>query len=121
MREIVKFGRRGENIYYTPLSERKHHLLIDDMNPEKVLQLQKDGFKPAVFLESSPGNYQCILTFPKFQGDFDREICNPLAVALNKRYGDPKLSGAVLRTAPLALRTSSQSISERTELSLASA
>ena len=95
MPEIVKLARRGENIYYTPLSVQKHHILIDDVSPEKVMQLQKDGFKPAVFLESSPGNYQCILTFPKFQGDFDREIGNRLAVILNNRYGDPKLSGAV--------------------------
>ena len=95
MPEIVKLARRGENIYYTPLSERKHHILIDDMSPEKVMHLQKDGFKPAVFLESSPGNYQCILTFPKFQGDFDREIGNRIAVILNKRYGDANLSGAV--------------------------
>ncbi|MBD5646390.1 MAG: hypothetical protein HDQ89_01805 [Desulfovibrio sp.] len=93
--EIVNLARRGENIYYTPLSVQKHHILIDDVSPEKVMQLQKDGFKPAVFLESSPNNYQCILTFPKFQGDFDREIGNRLAVTLNKRYGDPKLSGAV--------------------------
>ena len=95
MPEIVKLARRGENIYYTPLSEQKHHILIDDVSPEKVLQLQKDGFKPAVFLESSPGNYQCILTFPKFHGIFDRDIGNRLTVILNKRYGDPKLSGAV--------------------------
>ena len=95
MPEIVKLARRGENIYYTPLSERKHHILIDDMSPEKIMQLQKDGFKPAVFLESSPGNYQCILTFPKFHGIFDRDIGNRLTVILNKRYGDPKLSGAV--------------------------
>ncbi|MBD5557439.1 MAG: relaxase/mobilization nuclease domain-containing protein [Desulfovibrio sp.] len=95
MPEIVKLARRGENIYYTPLSERKHHILIDDMSPEKVMQLQKDGFKPAVFLESSPDNYQCILTFPKFQWEFDREVGNRLASALNKRYGDQKLSGAV--------------------------
>ena len=95
MPEIVNLARRGGNIYYTPLSERKHHILIDDMSPEKVMQLQKDGFKPAVFLESSPGNYQCIHTFPKFHGIFDRDIGNRLTVILNKRYGDPKLSGAV--------------------------
>ncbi|MBD5416846.1 MAG: hypothetical protein HDR50_04135 [Desulfovibrio sp.] len=95
MPEIVKLARRGENIYYTPLSEQKHHILIDDMSPEKVMQLQKDGFKPAVFLESSPDNYQCILTFPKCHGIFDRDIGNRLTVILNKRYGDPKLSGAV--------------------------
>ena len=95
MTEIVKLATHGENIYYTPLSERKHHILIDDMSPEKVMQLQKDGFKPSVFLESSPNNYQCILTFPKFQRDFDHEIGNRLAMVLNKRYGAPNLSGAV--------------------------
>ena len=95
MPEIVNLARRGENIYYTPLSVQKHHILIDDVSPEKVMQLQKDGFKPAVFLESSPGNYQCILTFPEFHGIFDRDIGNRLTVILNKRYGDPKLSRAV--------------------------
>lgn len=95
MAEIVKLATHGENIYYTPLSERKHHILIDDMSPEKIMQLQKDGFKPAVFLETSSGNYQCILTFPKFQGAFDREIGNRLAVGLNKRYGGSQLSAGV--------------------------
>ena len=95
MPEIVKLARRGENIYFTPLSGLKPHILIDDMGSEKVIQLLKDSSKPAGFLESSPGNYQCILTFPKFHGDFDREIGNRIAVILNKRYGDANLSGTV--------------------------
>ncbi len=95
MPEILKLQKRGENIYYTPLSEDKHHILIDDVSPENVVRLQKDGYKPAVIIESSPRNFQCILRIPKFGGEFDRQIANQLAAMLNKEYGDPKLSGAI--------------------------
>ena len=46
-------------------------------------------------MKSSPGNYQCILTIPKFDGEFDRQIANQLTARLNREYGDPKLSGAI--------------------------
>ena len=39
MPEILKLQKRGENIYYTPLSEDKHHILIDDVSPEDVVRL----------------------------------------------------------------------------------
>ncbi len=93
--ELLKIQHRGENIYYTPLSEDKHHILIDDVSPENVVRLQKDGYKPAAIIESSPRNFQCILTIPKFGGEFDRPIANQLTAMLNKEYGDPKLSGAI--------------------------
>ncbi len=95
MPEILKLQKRGENIYYTPLSEDKHHILIDDVSPENVVRLQKDGYKPAAIIESSPRNFQCVLTIPKFGGEFDRQIANQLAAMLNNKYGDPKLSGAI--------------------------
>lgn len=95
MPEIQKLRQRGENIYYTPLSENQHHILIDDMTEEKLIQFQKDGFRPAAIIESSPRNFQCILTFPKFGNAFDREVANRLSLILNKKYGDPKLSGAI--------------------------
>ncbi len=95
MPEILKLQKRGENIYYTPLSDDKHHILIDDVSPENVVRLQKDGYKPAAIIESSPRNFQCVLTIPKFGGEFDRQIANQLAAMLNKEYGDQKLSGAI--------------------------
>lgn len=95
MPEILKLQKRGENIYYTPLSEDKHHILIDDVSPENVVRLQKDGYKPAAIIESSPHNFQCVLTIPKFGGEFDRQIANQLATILNREYGDPMLSGAI--------------------------
>ena len=93
--EMVRLQQRGENIYYTPLSEEKHHLLIDDMTAESLERLQKDGFAPAVILESSPGNYQCLLTIPKLHTGFDRDVGNRLTERLNRLYGDKKLSGCI--------------------------
>ena len=70
-------------------------ILIDDARRQNVSRLLDDGYKPAVVLESSPGNYQCLLTFPKARTLFDREISNRFTRALNRKYGDAKLSGAV--------------------------
>lgn len=95
MPEMLRLQRRGENIYYTPLSEGKHHLLIDDMTTDSLTRLQKDGFIPAVLLESSPGNYQCILTIPKLRSGFDRDVGNRITERLNRLYGDKKLSGCI--------------------------
>ncbi len=92
---MLRLQRRGENIYYTPLSEGKHHILVDDMTKDSLERLYADGFRPAVVLTSSPGNYQCVLTFPKLQSPHNREVGNRLTEQLNKQYGDPKLSGCI--------------------------
>lgn len=95
MQEMLRLQRRGENIYYTPLSEEKHHILIDDMTAESLERLRQDGFSPAVILESSPGNFQCILTIPKLRSGFDRDVGNRITERLNRLYGDKKLSGCI--------------------------
>ena len=93
--EMQRLQARGENLYYTPLSERKHHVLIDDLSREKLDRLTADGYRPAVVLESSPGNYQAIVTISKTASERDKDAANALSADLNKRYGDPKLSGAI--------------------------
>ena len=93
--EMLRLQRRGENIYYTPLSEEKHHVLIDDMTAESLVRLQKDGYRPAVILESSPGNFQCLLTVAKLGSRFDRDVGNRLTERLNREYGDKKLCGCI--------------------------
>lgn len=87
--------RSAENLDYTPLSDTKHHILIDDMNREKLEKLVQDGYKPAAVLESSPGNYQAIITVPKLGTVHDRDVGNRLSDRLNKEYGDSKLSGCI--------------------------
>jgi hypothetical protein len=93
--EMQRLQRRGENLYYTPLSCKKHHVLIDDMDMKKLELLIRDGYKPAVVLESSPGNYQAIITVPKLGTPYDKDVGNRLAERLNREYGDQKLSGCV--------------------------
>lgn len=95
MPEMLRFQRRGENIYYTPLSDDRHHILIDDMTRDSLKRLQEDGFRPAVVLESSPGNYQCLLTIPRLGTEFDRDVGNRLTECLNREYGDKKLCGCI--------------------------
>lgn len=92
---MLRLQQRGENIYYTPLSEERHHILIDVMTRESMKKLYADGFWPAVVLKSSPGNYQCVLTIPKLHGPHNREVGNRFTERLNKQYGDPKLSGCI--------------------------
>ena len=88
-------NRKNENIYYTPLSDKVQHILIDDVSFDKLKQLLADGYKPAAAIESSPKNYQVILNMQKLGTKFDQQIANDLTRALNKAYGDPKLCGAV--------------------------
>ena len=63
-------------------------ILVDDASRENVSRHLDDAYKPAAVLESSPGNYQCILTFSKARTPFDREIANRLTRALNQKYGE---------------------------------
>lgn len=97
MRELVQIQSRGENVYYTPRSERMHHVLIDDLTTESLQRLQAGGYRPAVVLESSPARYQVILNVPKLglDGDEDRVVGNRLCQQLNKLYGDPNLTGVI--------------------------
>ena len=87
----------GKNIIVTPLSQDKHHILVDDLTPESLLRLKGDGYAPACVIESSPGNYQAIINIECITGDasLDRAAANKLTKQLNVEYGDPKLSGAV--------------------------
>lgn len=93
--EMRRLEQRGENLYYTPLSAAKHHILVDDLNRERLSRLVVDGFRPAVVIESSPNNYQAIINVPKLGSAYDREIANRVSQQLNREYGDPQLSGAV--------------------------
>ena len=95
MNEMLDLQKRRENLYYTPLSKDRHHILVDDMTQDRLSRLLHDGFKPCLVLKSSANNYQCLLTYPRLDYAYDREIANRITRELNQKYGDPKLSGAV--------------------------
>lgn len=89
---IKRLQRRGKNIFFTPLSEKKHHVVIDDLSREKLDKFLADDFKPAVILESSPGTFQVVVTVPKLFTDQNDEIEKRLTEQLNKDYGNPLLA-----------------------------
>ena len=93
--EMVRLEARGENIYYTPLSESRHHILIDDMNREKLENLISSGYRPAVLIESSPKNFQAVITIPKLNTTHDKHVANRLTERLNKQFGDPNFFGCI--------------------------
>jgi hypothetical protein len=100
LNDIPKFSsyiHYGRNIIITPISDDRHHILVDDLTEEKLGQMKEDGYSPACVIESSPGNYQAVITVPSLEGDTskDREEANRLTKELNLKYGDPKLSGSV--------------------------
>ncbi|MDR1648814.1 MAG: hypothetical protein LBR71_01010, partial [Synergistaceae bacterium] len=91
------YSRYNKNIIVTPISRDRHHILVDDLMPENLKQLKDDGYRPACVIESSPNNFQAILTVLSEEGDSskDRDAANRLTKELNLKYGDPKLSGSV--------------------------
>jgi hypothetical protein len=92
---MLNLQKRGENIYFTPLSQDKHHILVDDMDAANLEKFILDGFKPAVLIESSPGSYQAVITIPKLNTEHDRHVGNRITEKLNKLYGDKNLSGCI--------------------------
>ncbi len=74
MRELFRLHARGENLYYTPRSERMHHVLLDDLSDASLRQMIADGYRPAVVMESSPGKLQAILNVPKLGRPDDQDV-----------------------------------------------
>jgi len=95
--KLSALAHHGKNVYVFPLSPDKHHILVDDLTQKKLDLLKADGYSPACVIESSPANYQAILTVPSIEGDRekDREAANGITRELNQKYGDPHLSGSV--------------------------
>jgi hypothetical protein len=97
MPKFSAYSRYNKNIIVTPISRDRHHILVDDLTPEKLKEFKDDGYRPACVIESSPNNFQAILTVLSEEGDSskDRDAANRLTKELNLKYGDPKLSGSV--------------------------
>lgn len=93
--DLRGFNSEGENLYFTPISEKTNHILIDDLSKQSLDKLVGDGYRPAIVLETSPGNYQAIINIPKIEAQYNHQVSNKLMKELNEKYGDPKISGAI--------------------------
>ncbi len=92
--DMLALQNNGYNLFYTPLAPHTHYLLVDDLTPQSLQSLTQDGFQPSVLLESSPHNFQAILTAAALLSPDDQSLFNHITRVLNQKYGDPKLSGA---------------------------
>lgn len=73
----------GRHIYVRPRGE--HNLtLLDDLKWDKLNALRKDGFAPALTVETSPGNFQVWLKHPRV---LPKEESTLAARMLAKEYG----------------------------------
>lgn len=95
MPRMQRLSERGERIDYTPLSDRKHHLLIDAMSQAQLEKLLQDGYRPAVVLETSPERFQALITMHKSGTPNDEDVGRQLARRLNLEYGNPDLLGCI--------------------------
>jgi len=93
---IAELCLRGETIYYTPISDRVHHLQVDDLTQERLAALTEAGYRPSVIIESSPQKYHAVINIAKIDNDdIERDTANRLVVSLNKKFGDPHFTGAI--------------------------
>ena len=76
----------GAAIYIRPEGEHAFSL-VDDLNSDSVKRMGKEGFNPAIVIETSPGNFQAWLN----HGDaLDKRTSTVAARALAERFGgDP--------------------------------
>jgi len=72
----------GRNIYIRPAGE--HHLsLVDDLKGATILKMKREGFVPAVLVETSPGNFQAWLNHGK---PLERRLSTAVAKNLAAKF-----------------------------------
>jgi len=73
----------GRHIYIRPKGE--HSLsLVDDLTAEKVTAMDRDGFHPALVVETSPFNFQAWLKHPE---PLNKQLSTATATTLAERFG----------------------------------
>jgi len=75
-------NRNGRNIYVRPRGE--HNLsLVDDLTAESIERMKSEGFRPALVVETSPGNFQAWL---KHRRRLPKELSTAVARSLAQEF-----------------------------------
>ena len=93
---LSRQNAQGYDIYITPIDRDFHYLVVDDLHGDALQRMKAEGYQPALVQESSADNQQAILKLRR-QDDGKREqsVANALVVEVNRKFGDPKFSGAI--------------------------
>ena len=92
---LRRSNTQGFDVYITPIDPTYHYILIDDMTGEAVEKMKADGYKPCLIQQSSEDNYQAVIKARREGRRDEQSIANQLVVDLNRKYGDPKISGVI--------------------------
>jgi len=76
-------NRAGRHIYIRPKGQ--HNLsLVDDLTADAVAAMHREGFHPALVVETSPSNFQAWLKHPE---QLDKQLSTATARTLAQRFG----------------------------------
>lgn len=93
--ELTQLNRRGYDIYITPIDDRHHYLVVDDVSADMLVAMRNEEFQPCLVQLSSENNHQVVLKARKLLIHQEQQIANKLVVSLNTRFGDVKFCGVV--------------------------
>ncbi len=85
--ETNRLNESGYDIFFTPLSEDRHHIIISKTTREKLTELLEAGFSPSVILENSLSEYEVIINVPKLQSRFDYNAFRIASKYFNDKFG----------------------------------
>ena len=83
---------QGYNVFFSPCVAGGVDILLDDINIATIKQLERDGFNPLYFLETSPENFQAVIRLST-NISVDKQIHTFISRQLTDIYGaDPNSS-----------------------------
>ena len=82
-------NNQGRNIFITPMDDHAHYVLLDDLRVP-ASELQRMGFQPCLVQNTSWERQQAVFKVSK---SLDRRAVIDVFNAMNKRWGDEKITG----------------------------
>jgi len=92
--ELRAKNAQGYDIYITPMDDKFHYLVIDDIKTVDVEKV-KEECKPTLVQMSSDDNYQAVIIVNKLDYGNEQKVANKLVVELNNKFGDARFSGVI--------------------------
>lgn len=93
--QLRRRNAQGFDVYVTPIDQRHHYIVIDDMKPDAGQLLADLGYAPCIVQSSSKGNEQAVLKVPRLDRPDEQALANKVVQQMNMAHGDPKFSGVV--------------------------
>lgn len=85
---LKRQNAQGENVYIRPARSQQEPLVfLDDISLATIDRMGKDGFAPAVVVESSPGNYQAWVRVQDDGAKLSEAVRKAVSVELCRMYG----------------------------------